>query len=256
MNPSLGMVMDAMPTVSDQAICIRQWDFSETSQTVSLFGRELGLFRALAKGSRRPKSSVSGGIDLLTLGDIVTIIKPGKELCTLTEWGLNRVWWRIRTDVNANRVAYFISDCVSRMLDQQDPHPGVFDAMVHSLDEIEQGVEQEYVLARFLWMLLVDVGYRPRFDGASVSDEENGTVLFSPSEGGLVGEATGAGCWRVRCSTIRLLQSIELGETIHGGDRESAGRASRLLAAYLREVMGNEPPTLAMVFPDLAGGRV
>ena len=156
------MVIDAMPTVTDQAICIRQWDFSETSQTVSLFGRSIGLFRALAKGSRRPKSRFSGGIDLLTMGDLVTIIKPGRDLCTLTEWGLSRVWWRIRQDVHANRIAYFISDCASRMLDQHDPHPGVFDAMVYSLDEIEQGVEQEFILTRFLWMLLVDVGYKPR----------------------------------------------------------------------------------------------
>ena len=248
--------MGAMPTVRDQAICIRQWDFSETSQTVSLFGRELGLFRALAKGSRRPKSSFSGGIDLLTLGDMVTIMKPGRELCTLTEWGLNRVWWRIRRDVNANRVAYFISDCISRMLDQQDPHPGVFDAMVHSLDEIEQGIDREYILARFLWVLLVDVGYKPCFDGVPSDDDETGIVLFNPSEGGVVDEVSGPGCWRVRCSTIRLLQSIELGKTIHGSDRESAGRASRLLAAYMREVIGNEPPTLSLVFPDLAGGRV
>ena len=246
-----------MPTVIDQAICIRQWDFSETSQTVSLFGRDLGLFRALAKGSRRPKSRFSGGIDLLTLGDTVTIIKPGRELSTLTEWGLNRVWWRIRRDVGANRVAYFISDCVSRMLDQLDPHPGVFDAMVHSLDEIEAGIEKEYILTRFLWMLLVDVGYKPRFDGVPPSESgDSGIVFFSPSEGGLVSDFTGSGCWRVRSSTISTLQMVESGRPIHGTDRESAGRASRLLAAYMREVIGNEPPTLSMVFPDLAGGRV
>jgi DNA repair protein RecO len=250
------MVIGVMATVTDQAICIRQWDFSETSQTVSLFGRDIGLFRALAKGSRRPKSRFSGGVDLLTMGDVVTIIKPGRELCTLTEWGLSQVWWRIRRDVHANRIAYFISDCASRMLDQHDPHPGVFDAMVHSLNELEQGVEQEFILARFLWMLLVDVGYKPRFDGAPDAVEKSETVLFSPSEGGVVGGVSGSGCWRVRCSTIRTLQMIESGSTIHGTDRESSGRASRLLAAYMREVIGNEPPTLSMVFPDLAGGRV
>ncbi|MFM1832063.1 MAG: hypothetical protein RLZZ461_379, partial [Planctomycetota bacterium] len=26
-----------MPTIRDEAICVRHWDFSETSQTVSLF---------------------------------------------------------------------------------------------------------------------------------------------------------------------------------------------------------------------------
>ena len=250
------MVMDAMPTMTDQAICIRQWDFSETSQTVSLFGRGIGLFRALAKGSRRPKSSFSGGIDLLTMGDDVTIIKPGRELCTLTEWGLSRVWWRIRRYVQAIRIAYFFTDCVSRMLDQHDPHPGVFDAMTRSMDEIEDGIDQEFVLARFLWSLLVDVGYKPRFDEALDVLDQQETVLFSPSEGVVLEEGAAPNCWRVRCSTIRVLQQIEAGSSIHDREREPAGRASRLLAAYLREVIGNEPPTLSLVFPDLAGGRV
>ena len=81
-----------MPTITEQAICIRQWDFSETSQTVSLFGRDTGVFRGIAKGSRRPKSNFSGGLDLLTLGDVVSIIKPGRDLATITEWGLHKVW--------------------------------------------------------------------------------------------------------------------------------------------------------------------
>ncbi|MEC9234406.1 MAG: DNA repair protein RecO, partial [Planctomycetota bacterium] len=142
-----------MATIKDQALCIRQWDFSETSQTVSLLGRETGLFRAIAKGSRRPKSSFSGGIDLLTRGDVVAIIKPGRELATLTEWGLSRVWWRIRRDVHANRVAYFMSDCASRMLDLQDPHPGVFDGLVQAMDQIENGDPSPCILTRFLLVL-------------------------------------------------------------------------------------------------------
>ena len=248
--------MGDMATVTDKALCIRQWDFSETSQTVSLFARDIGLFRAIAKGSRRPKSRFSGGIDLLTMGDVVAIIKPGRDLATLTEWGLSRVWWRIRGDVGANRIAYFISDCASRMLDQQDPHPGVFDGLVKALDQIERGVAKEVVLSEFLWLLLVDVGYRPRFDEGLDDATDPGSVLFSPSEGRLVQGPDGPGRWRVRSTTIRFLQSLESGSKLLEQDLESAARASRLLAAYLREILGSEPPTLGLVFPDLAGGRV
>lgn len=55
-----GGTLAAMPPVSDDAVCIRHWDWSETSQTVSLFTRGHGLVRALAKGSKRPKSPYSG----------------------------------------------------------------------------------------------------------------------------------------------------------------------------------------------------
>ena len=65
-----------MPVAHDQGVCIRHWDFSETSQTVSLFGRGLGLVRGLAKGARRERGSFSGGIGLLARGEIVAVVKP------------------------------------------------------------------------------------------------------------------------------------------------------------------------------------
>ena len=60
-----------MPILSDSAICIRCWDYSETSQTVSLLTKENGLIRGIAKGSKRDKGPFSGGFDPLTRGHIV-----------------------------------------------------------------------------------------------------------------------------------------------------------------------------------------
>ena len=77
-----------MSTLRDEAICVRHWDFSETSQTVSLFLRDHGMLRGLAKGARRERGAFSGGFDLFTKGEIVAIVKPGRELATLTEWTL------------------------------------------------------------------------------------------------------------------------------------------------------------------------
>ncbi|MCZ6836092.1 MAG: recombination protein O N-terminal domain-containing protein, partial [Planctomycetota bacterium] len=74
-----------MPTISDSAVCIRRWDFSETSQTVSLFTHTHGIIRGLAKGAKREKGAFSGGFDVLTQGHLVAIVKPGRDLATLTE---------------------------------------------------------------------------------------------------------------------------------------------------------------------------
>ena len=65
-----------MADVTDSAVCLRCWDYSETSQTVSLLTREHGILRGLAKGAKRPKASFSGGFDPLTCGQLVAIIKP------------------------------------------------------------------------------------------------------------------------------------------------------------------------------------
>ncbi|MEO1235807.1 MAG: recombination protein O N-terminal domain-containing protein, partial [Planctomycetota bacterium] len=73
-----------MPRFKDQAICIRDVDWSETSQVVVLLTETRGKVRGWAKGSRRQSPSsiqrFSGGIELLTAGQVVATTRPSTEL--------------------------------------------------------------------------------------------------------------------------------------------------------------------------------
>ena len=65
--------------LTDDGICLRVTDFSETSQIVGLFTRGHGLVPMIAKGSKRQtkKNTMSGPLDLLTSGEVVFV--PAKE---------------------------------------------------------------------------------------------------------------------------------------------------------------------------------
>ena len=81
-----------MPLVTDRSICLRKTEYSETSQILTLFTREHGLLRVIAKGAhRRTKAGASkfdGGVDLLDIGSAVFSHDLAKDLSTLCEWGL------------------------------------------------------------------------------------------------------------------------------------------------------------------------
>ena len=81
-----------MPLVHDRCICLRKVEFSETSQILTLFARQHGINRVIAKGAhRRTKAGASkfdGGIDLLDVGEAVFSHDLAKDLPPLTEWGL------------------------------------------------------------------------------------------------------------------------------------------------------------------------
>ena len=55
----------------DTAICIRAIDYSETSQILTFFTRDTGKIGAIAKGSKRPKSSFGGPFEIFSYGKIV-----------------------------------------------------------------------------------------------------------------------------------------------------------------------------------------
>jgi DNA repair protein RecO (recombination protein O) len=136
-----------MPPITDNAVCIRHWDFSETSQTVSLFTREHGIIRGLAKGAKREKGDFSGGIDVLTRGQIVAIVKPGRDLATLTQWSLQEMYRATRQSLAANRAGLYMADLVHQMVREADAHPKLFDAMCDCLAGLEDADRIEVAAA-------------------------------------------------------------------------------------------------------------
>ncbi len=240
-----------MPTCEDEAICIRHWDYSETSQTVGLFSKHHGLLRAIAKGSRRERAGFSGGVDLLTHADLVITLKPDSNLATLTQWSLRDNFPTIRTEMHANKIAYFAADTIGRVLESHDPHPNLFEgflALLHTISQHSQTPqERDIALLEFQWLLLQEAGYQPTL-GTTTIDVE--ITHFDPRDGGKVCDTQSATSWKVHTSTISILNHMRDGgrEAQTTTKPEGVRRANRLLAAYLREIIGEEPFTMRRLF--------
>jgi len=247
-----------VPRLTDQGVCLRQWDYSETSQTVALFCREHGVLRGLAKGSRRDKAPFSGGIEAVTRGHVAAIVKSGPQLATVTEWDLADPYFGVRRTLSAFHVGAFTVDLVYHAFTEADPHPALFDALDRTLCALGEGDERDLaLLLGFEWTLLDEAGYRPELSrdvaGADpLTDAE--TLGFSPRFGGVtrdpgtVPHDPNATVWRVRGSTIDLLRRVAAGGEIGSATPESVRRAAQLLAAYLREVLRREPPSMRALF--------
>ncbi len=246
-----------MQTIKDIAIPIRTWDYSETSQTVSLFTRAHGVLRGLAKGAKREKGAFSGGIEVLTRGEIVALVKPGRDLATLTAWDLQELFPAIRKRIDANQTALYMVDLVNHMMTAGDPHPEAFDQLLVSVRALEDHVRVPGALLAFQWTLLREAGYQPELNRDAVTDQplpDDDTWAFSPTAGGVAADTGTGDRWRVRRTTIQLLRTLRDDPT--GTDDATSmdlDRANRLLAAYLREILGEALPTMQLLFgPDIA----
>lgn len=250
-----------MPPVIDDAVCIRQWDWSETSQTVTLFCRTLGVVRGLAKGAKRPKSGFSGGLEPLTRGQAGVIIRRNSDLALITEWDLAQTFPAVRRDLAAHHAGLYFADLVHQFVRDHDPHPALFDALILALSILREGEPVWGAIARFQLRVLVEAGFAPVLNrdartGAALLASDDGVYVFEPESGGLVntGErrAGASAAWKVRAATVDLLRElmiVEVGRVIEGlSSVESCERAARLLGVYIRYVLGDEPVTHAVVF--------
>lgn len=248
-----------MPPVSDEAICIRQWDWSETSQTAMLFSRAHGLLRVLAKGSRRPKHPYSGGLELLTRARIGVIVRPQSELALLTEWDLVETFPPLRSNLRIHNAGLLIADAIHHAIHDHDPHAALYDTTVESLRLMQSADDVSVAMLKFLWSVLVETGYRPVLEadvrtGEAIPDATS--YRFAPNLGGLTTDGPDAAepnhTWRVRRETVILLRALEstglAASAAAEADPGAIDRAARLLASYLRYVLGSEPPTMPLVF--------
>lgn len=234
-----------MPPIRDQAIVLRQWEYSETSQTASLFTREHGLLRGLAKGSRRDRGSFCGGIEGLTRGEVGASVRPNSELATLTDWDLQEVFWSTRRDLAAHLAGMYMVDLLHHALRPLDPHAVLFDRALDALRAIDHAPNIPATVLRFQWALGEETGFQPRLtendhddDRAPVSSGK--ARLFSPTRGGVVPDAEGGEAWKVRPETLALLAALRNGEPPQSAERAVVLRASRLLGAYWHVVLERE----------------
>src|SRR6516165_10847558 len=95
------------------ALVLRTTDWSETSRIATLWTREFGKVRTLAKGGRRLKSNFETALDLLTVCSIVLLRKSSGGLDLLTEAQVVKRYPRLRTDLPALYAAYYIAELLS-----------------------------------------------------------------------------------------------------------------------------------------------
>lgn len=170
------------------ALVLRTTDFSETSKIATLWTREFGKVRALAKGGRRLKSNFETALDLLTVCSMVFLRKSSGSLDLLTEAQVLKRFPRLRGDLPALYAGYYIAELLGDWTEDYDPHPVLFDEALAALDDLgAAGVPTGLRLARFELVFLRELGYSPVLTHcASCGGEPGETRAFAPSAGGLV----------------------------------------------------------------------
>ena len=183
------------------ALVVRGTDWSETSRISTLFTREFGKVRALAKGGRRLRSNFEIAFDLLTVCHVVFLRKAHGGLDLLIEAQVAERFPHLRTDLNALYAGYYVAELLSDGTQDYDPHPELYDAAVGTLRSLNPltpnpspaGGEGGLTVSAFELVWLRELGYSPRLDACAVCARDLSVpspvpvrVGFSPDAGGVV----------------------------------------------------------------------
>lgn len=232
------------------ALVVRATDWSETSRIATLWTRDFGKVRVLAKGGRRLKSNFEFALDLLAVCSIVFVRKSSAGLDLLTEAQGVEQFPHLRGDLSALYAGYYIAELLSDWTQDYDPHPVLFDSARETLRDF--GAEPKRIgsrLAAFELGMIQELGYRPILTRCADCEGElvGERLAFSASIGGMLC----TNCQpkhrdRIALSRPGWKRLQELGEPGDAWRRDGAtGEVRRLLGQYIAYLMNRRPKMLA-----------
>ena len=253
-----------MPPEKALALVVRGTDWSETSRITTLFTREFGKVRALAKGGRRLKSNFDIAFDLLNVCNVVFLRKTHGGLDLLTEAQTAERFPALRQDLKALYAGYYIAELLADGTQDYDPHPELFDVALETLrglgkreTPVAPGSPSSFdsiILFELVW--LRELGYSPRLDacsscGLAVVPPGAVRVFFSPLAGGVLCPVCGPAEADRRMLTVAALEVLRgLTEARESGGPKPdftavRGELRSLFGQIVSFVLGRRPKMLS-----------
>ena len=118
-------------TYRTEAIVLKRRDFAEADRLLTLFGREQGKIKAIAKGARRPQSRKTGHVELFMRTRF--LIARGRNLDIITQAEMVESYAPLHDDLVRATYASYAVELLDRFTVESDPSPPLYDLLADAL---------------------------------------------------------------------------------------------------------------------------
>jgi DNA repair protein RecO (recombination protein O) len=171
-----------------EAIVLRTMDLGEADRVLTVLTPRLGKLKVIAKGVRRPRSRIGGGLQ--PFSDVQLVLAVGRTFDVVTSSSLEDPHLGLRNDLHSTAAAWYVVELADRFCEGAADSHDAFRLLAQALSALDAGTEvSREVVARWFELALLDaMGFRPELTqclecGAAIEPEGN---AYSPAGGGLL----------------------------------------------------------------------
>ena len=147
-------------TYQTEAIITKKTKLGEADRILTLYTPHLGKIQAVAKGVRRPRSKLSGHLELLTHSQVS--LARGRNLDTVIGSQTINSFLPLKSDLWLTSCGLYCTELVNQFAaDNVEDYP-LFQLLLETMHQLCQAGDNELVLRYFELHLLNEVGYRPQ----------------------------------------------------------------------------------------------
>lgn len=150
------------------ALVLHSIRWKESSKIVTLYTRERGIIKVIARGVYRPKNPFAGLLESLNLLEIVISSRSTRALQILTQADLIDPFNALRLDMNRLPYALAILELLDQTMAEDHGDALFFDFSQNILRAMQEGRQPILILLYFLLKLTSYLGFKPNFGQCSM----------------------------------------------------------------------------------------
>ncbi|MBU0630901.1 MAG: DNA repair protein RecO [Candidatus Margulisbacteria bacterium] len=136
-----------MPAYKTKAISIRNKPFAEADKLVTLFSREHGKIRVLAKGARRIPSRFGGRVETFSYADY--FLAKGRSLDIVSQCEVLESFQVVRDDPAGLKAGFYFLRLIDASTAEGQPNPELFDLLLAGLWRLKEKTDAPRVVVEF-----------------------------------------------------------------------------------------------------------
>lgn len=149
-----------MNQLQTRGIVLSRTDYGEADRILTMLTPDHGKLRVMARGVRRQKSKLAGGIELFSVSDISFM--PGRgEIGTLVSTRLVKYYDQIVRDITRVQLGYELIKMLNKATEDQ-PEPEYFELLEQGFKALnDPGIDTSLIRLWFSAQLLRQAGHWP-----------------------------------------------------------------------------------------------
>jgi DNA repair protein RecO (recombination protein O) len=192
-----------------EAVVLRHTDYGEADRLLTLYTRQLGKTRALAKGARKIASRKAGHIEPFT--HVKLQLAKGRDMPLVTQADTVDAYQALREDLILTSQAAYVLELLDRFTYEDEmENNAIFRLLTETLSRLASGVDPWLVIRYYEIRLLDHLGFRPQlFECANCGREiRPEDQFFSFSAGGVICPRCGQGLRNVHRISVEALKYL------------------------------------------------
>jgi DNA repair protein RecO (recombination protein O) len=188
---------------------LRHSDWGEADRLLTLYAREQGKVRAIAKGVRKMVSRKAGHLEPFTR--VTLQLARGRDLWIVAQAETVEAYLPVRANLMLTGYAAYVIELLDRFsYEEETANPAVYRLLAETLTRLGEESEPRLCVRYYEVRLLGHLGFRPHlFDCANCGAQiEPEAQYFSAEMGGVLCPRCGAGLPNARAVSVETLKYL------------------------------------------------